>query len=111
MFPFGFTTEKIHNYDDLMHIVTKASESIRNTHGKIYQVGKRIHTIYPTSGGFADWSASVGVPIPITFELRPSQESTDFFMLPANQIIPTSEETMAALVTILQEAEKLGYYN
>lgn len=94
-----------------MHIVTKAGETIRQTHGKIYRVGKRIHTIYPTSGGLADWSATKGVQIPITFELRPSQESSDFFMLPADQIIPTSEETLAALVTILEQAGKLGYYN
>jgi hypothetical protein len=111
MFPYGFETDKIHNYEDLTFILNRASEEIFKIHGKSYKVGERRHTVYPTSGGLADWTASIGVEIPITFELRPGQDNIHSFMLPADEIIPTGEETLVALLSILKEARKLGYYD
>lgn len=110
MFPYGHTAEKVPNYADLKQISQKAVEKMAEKHGKVYLAGSKMETIYPSSGGSIDWAYTAGIPISLTFELRGPPDSTDMFILPADQIIPTGEETLAAFVAILKEARKLGYY-
>lgn len=112
MFPYGYTSDRVSNYEDLKSIGERGSEAIRNTHGKEYLSGAMIETIYPSSGDSVDWAyAECGVPVAYTFELRGPPESTNMFILPAEEIIPTGEETLAAYVAMLNEARKLGYYD
>lgn len=109
MFPLGHTKEPIAGYEYHKIMTQKACESIKAVHGKEYKCGSKYETIYPSSGGSIDWSYMVGkVPVSITFELRGPPDSPDMFILPASQIIPTGEETMAAFITIAQESRKLG---
>jgi hypothetical protein len=110
MFPYGHTAEKVPNYEDLKLISQKAVENMNEKHGKTYVAGSKMETIYPSSGGSIDWAYTAGIPISLTFELRGPPDSTDMFILPADEIIPTGEETLVAFVTILKEARKLGYY-
>ncbi|XP_055908366.1 zinc carboxypeptidase-like [Eupeodes corollae] len=111
MFPYGFTPERVSNYDDLKAIGEKASEAIKQTHGKIYKSGSLYETIYPSSGGSKDWAhATMNIPITFTFELRGPPDSSDMFILPAEQILPTGEEAFAAIRTIVNEAAARGYY-
>jgi len=59
-----------------------------------------------------DWAyGKANIPIAYTFELRGAPDSTDMFILPADQIIPTGEETLDAFKVILQEARARGYFN
>lgn len=52
-----------------------------------------------------DWvEALYKTPITYTYELRDTGRYG--FDLPAEQIVPTAEETLDSLVTILQEAAK-----
>lgn len=61
------------------------------------------------SGTSADWAKySYKVPIVYTYELRDTGNYG--FLLPANQIIPNCLEIMDSIVTIFEEAEKLGYF-
>lgn len=48
------------------------------------------------------------VPIAYTYELRDTGRFG--FVLPADQIIPNSLEVMDSIITIFEEAEKLGYF-
>ncbi|XP_055637864.1 zinc carboxypeptidase-like [Toxorhynchites rutilus septentrionalis] len=112
MFPYGYTKDRVPNYEDLKQIGELGSQAIRNTHGKEYVSGAMIETIYPSSGDSVDWAYSeCDVPIAFTFELRGPPDSTNMFILPAEEIIPTGEETLAAYVAMLQSARNLGYYS
>lgn len=111
MFPYGYKTDRVPNYDDLVVIGRKGVEAIERTHGMKYVSGAMIETIYPSSGDSVDWVYSaLGVPVAYTFELRGPPDSTNMFVLPAEEIIPTAEELLAALVAMLGEATQLGYY-
>ncbi|XP_053678130.1 zinc carboxypeptidase-like [Anopheles nili] len=112
MFPYGYTKDQVPNYDDLVEIGRKGSEAIERTHGVKYVSGSMIETIYPSSGDSVDWVYSaLGVPVAFTFELRGPPDSTNMFVLPAKEIIPTAEELLAAFVAMLGEATRLGYYS
>lgn len=86
--------------------------AIRETHGRVYNVGSKHETIYPSSGGSIDWAyASGNIPVSVTFELRGPPDSRDMFLLPASEIIPTAQEALAAFIAIVNEAKTLGYYD
>lgn len=63
-----------------------------------------------TSGSSRDWARDIGIPFSYTFELR--DNGTHGFVLPEAQIQATCEETMAAVLSILDDVyEKYGYSN
>ena len=111
MFPYGHTEERVANYEDLKAIGTRAKDAIKACHGKDYQTGSIIETIYPSSGGSSDWVRhALDIKISYTFELRGPSDSTDMFILPADQITPVGEETLAAFLAMFDEAKKRGYF-
>lgn len=112
MFPYGYTPKKVDNYNDLKEIGIKAVNTIKSLTGSIYKSGSIYETIYPSSGGSKDWAHGVEkIPITYTFELRGPPNSTDLFVLPADQINDTGKEILGAIITILNEAKNRGYYN
>lgn len=111
MFPFGHTTERVKNYDDLKRMGEKAVEAIKNRHGKVYVTGSSIETIYPNSGSSMDYvAANYTIPVTFTIELRGPKETPNLFILPANEITPTAEEILDSFIAALKEARTLGYY-
>lgn len=112
MFPYGHSAERVPNYNDLTSIGKAAVQAIEQRSGRKYLSGSIFETIYPSSGGSKDWAYThAKIPITFTFELRGPPESQDMFILPADEIKPTGEETLDAFVAILTEARKLGYYS
>lgn len=112
MFPYGATSEKAHNYDDLKAIGEKSIEAIKQRYGTIYKTGSVYETIYPSSGSSHDWAYSkANIPITYTFELRGPENSTDTFILPAEQIRPTATETLDGVIALLNEARARDYYD
>lgn len=112
MFPHGYTSEKVANYDDLKAIGEKTSEAIAKRYGTVYKTGSVYETIYPSAGSSHDWAyTKLNTPISFTFELRGPPNSTDMFILPAAQIEPTGWETLDGFVALLKEARTRGYYN
>ncbi|XP_059609890.1 zinc carboxypeptidase-like [Phlebotomus argentipes] len=112
MFPYGSTEDKVDNYEDLKAIGEKAIEALAKKHGTQFKTGSIIETIYPSSGGSSDWAyEEMGIKISYTFELRGPPDSTEMFILPANQITPVGEETLEAFITIMKEAKARGYYD
>lgn len=111
MFPFGYSPNHVKNYDDLMKIGGKAVEAIKNTHGRIYLTGSSYETIYPSSGSSRDFVyTNYDIPIVFTIELRGAADSSQLFILPANEITPTCEELLNGLIAALKEARHLNYY-
>ncbi|XP_044251839.2 zinc carboxypeptidase [Drosophila takahashii] len=111
MFPYGYTKERVSNYDDLQEFGKKASAAIKAESGRDYVSGSLYETIYPSSGGSMDWAHSEAkIPIAYTFELRGPPDSQDLFILPAVEIQPTASEAFTAIRTIVEAAAEKGYY-
>ncbi|XP_055587008.1 zinc carboxypeptidase-like [Uranotaenia lowii] len=112
MFPYAFTSEKVFNYEDLKAIGESGSNAILRKNGQKYISGAMSETIYPFSGDSVDWVyVECGVPVAYTFELRGPSNSTNLFVLPADEIIPTGQEILAAYIAMLNTARDLGYYS
>lgn len=55
-----------------------------------------------------DWVRGIlNIPVTFTYELR--DQGRFGFLLPADQIIPTGEETLDSMIALLQETKLLGY--
>lgn len=112
MFPSGAISEKAYNYDDLKAIGEKSIEAIKQRYGTVYETGSVYDTIYPSSGSSHDWAyIKANIPIAYTFELRGPTNSSDMFILPAEQIRPTATETLDGVIALLNEARARGYYD
>lgn len=112
MFPHGHTSEKAWNYDDLKAIGQKTVEAMKVKYGTVYKSGSVYETIYPSAGSSHDWAyTEAKIPIAFTFELRGPPNSTDMFILPANEIVPTARETLDGFVALLKEGTVRGYYD
>lgn len=112
MFPYAHTAEKAENYDDLKAIGLKTIEAIGKRYDTHYRSGSVHETIYPSSGSSHDYVYSeLKIPISFTFELRGPPNSTDMFILPADQIEPVGWETLDGFVALLKEAKERGYYD
>ncbi|CAD7086385.1 unnamed protein product [Hermetia illucens] len=110
LFPYGHTKDHAPNHDDLQQIGDAAAAALAKRYGTKYKVGNIYEAIYPASGASVDWVYGTrDIKVAFTYELRPASSSNGF-VLPANQIIPTGLETLDSLMALLGEAEKLNYY-
>jgi hypothetical protein len=75
------------------------SEAIASVHGETYVAGTGGDLLYLADGVFPDWTTSGG-SLSYTIELRP--EGSPGFDLPPSEIIPTCEESFAAVTAMLQ---------
>lgn len=109
LLPYGHTSEGATNHKDFMQIALAAANALEKRYGTKYKVGSTFNTIYPASGGSADYIFEIlGVPLTYTYELRPKRYNWGF-ELPADQIIAVGEETLDSIVALLKTAKKLGY--
>ncbi|XP_623922.2 zinc carboxypeptidase [Apis mellifera] len=108
MFPYGHTKDHLENYNDELAIGKKAIQALAKRYGTQYQTGNIAETIYIASGSSMDWvKGTFHKPITYTYELRDTGRYG--FLLPANQIIPTSQETLDSLIAMFKEAKVRGY--
>jgi len=108
MFPYGHGPEQVSNYDELMALGLEAANALAANNGTQYQVGSIYEAIYAASGGSIDWvRGTFDTPYPYVWELRDTGRYG--FLLPANQIIDTAEETLNSVIVILQHAKSRVY--
>ncbi|KAK2491694.1 hypothetical protein MC885_011665 [Smutsia gigantea] len=100
MYPYGYTVHKAPDADELDEVARRAAKALASLAGTEYQVGPTCTTVYPASGSSIDWAYDNGIKYAFTFELRDTGHYG--FLLPANQIIPTAEETWLGLKTIME---------
>uniref|UniRef100_F6SRS6 Carboxypeptidase A4 n=1 Tax=Callithrix jacchus TaxID=9483 RepID=F6SRS6_CALJA len=100
MYPYGYTAKKASDAEELDKLARRAAKALASVSGTEYQVGPTCTTVYPASGSSIDWAYDNGIKFAFTFELRDT--GTYGFLLPANQIIPTAEETWLGLKTIME---------
>ncbi|XP_053112232.1 carboxypeptidase A1-like [Hemicordylus capensis] len=107
LFPYGYTSQKAADHEELNALAKKAVDALTALHGTKYRYGSIITTIYQASGGTIDWTYEQGIKYSYTFELRDTGRYG--FMLPASQIIPTAEETWLALMVIMEHTRDHPY--
>nr|XP_023400393.1 carboxypeptidase A2 isoform X2 [Loxodonta africana] len=107
MFPYGYTCTKTDNFDELDEVAQKAAKLVTSLHGTSYKVGPICSVIYQASGGSIDWSYDYGIKYSFAFELRDTGHYG--FLLPANQILPTAEETWLGLKKIMEHVRDHPY--
>nr|XP_031825968.1 zinc carboxypeptidase-like [Nomia melanderi] len=108
LIPYGHTNTRIENYNDLLQIGNYSINALSKRYGTKYKVGNIVDVIYVASGGSMDWvRGTYKIPVTYTYELRDTGRYG--FILPANQIIPTAQETLDSLVAMFQQAAVLGY--
>ncbi|XP_052494881.1 carboxypeptidase A4-like [Budorcas taxicolor] len=103
MYPYGYTTMRVGDADELDMVAQNAARAMASLSGTQYRVGSVGSTIYASSGNSIDWAYDNGIKYAFTFELR----DTGFhaFVLPADQIIPTAQETWLGLKTIMEHVQ------
>ncbi|XP_073327544.1 carboxypeptidase A1-like [Pagrus major] len=107
LYPYGYTRTPAKDQAELHSLARKAITDLASLYGTRYTYGSIINTIYPASGGTIDWTYNQGIKYSYTFELRDTGRYG--FILPANQIIPTAQETWLALMAIMDHAYKNSY--
>lgn len=84
-----------------LQVGQKAANALKAKHGTNYRVGSSADILYATSGSSRDWARDIGIPFSYTFELR--DNGTYGFVLPEAQIQATCEETMEAVLSVLDD--------
>ncbi|NXB34415.1 CBPA1 Carboxypeptidase, partial [Eulacestoma nigropectus] len=102
LYPYGYTDIPAPNWQELHEVSAKAVAALSSLYGTKYRYGSTLTTIYRASGTTTDWTYNQGIKYSFTFELRDTGRYG--FLLPANQIIPTAEETWLALKVIMEHA-------
>ncbi|CAG9789471.1 unnamed protein product [Diatraea saccharalis] len=110
LIPFGNSTQPAANYHDAVNIGRRAMGALSVRYGTPYTTGNIAEAIYLATGGSIDWVKEfVQVPLVYCYELR---DRTQYgFLLPPDQILPTSEETMDSILELIHQAKRFGYMN
>ncbi|NP_954965.1 carboxypeptidase A5 precursor [Danio rerio] len=107
LYPYGYTYTAAKDKAELHEVARKAITSLQSLYNTRYTYGSIITTIYQASGGTIDWTYNQGIKYSYTFELRDTGRYG--FILPANQIVPTAEETWLALMAIMEHTKNNPY--
>ncbi|XP_007504381.2 carboxypeptidase A4 isoform X1 [Monodelphis domestica] len=100
MYPYGYTCKHPRDFAELDQVAHRAAKALASLYGTSYRVGPICSTIYMASGSSIDWAYENGIKYAFTFELRDTGHYG--FLLPAQQILPTAEETWLALKVIMK---------
>ncbi|KAB0795830.1 hypothetical protein PPYR_09891 [Photinus pyralis] len=106
LLPFGHKGHEVPaNNEELHRVANKARDKLKERYGTKYTVGNIPEAIYVASGGSTDWVAGTHrhIRLTYTFELRDTGRYG--FLLPSNQIVPTGEETLDAVVSMFQQID------
>merc|ERR1711998_205632 len=99
MSPWGYTSSKPKDFDVQNEAAGQAVAALQAVHGTKFDYGAISTTIYPASGSSADYTyGKSNMLFSYGVELRDTGKHG--FTLPADQIIPSGEETFEAVKTL-----------
>ncbi|KAL7642064.1 UNVERIFIED_CONTAM: hypothetical protein RMT77_007938 [Armadillidium vulgare] len=96
MHPHGWTNKLPKEAQELKRVSIIGMKALTAVHGTKYKFGPIYATIYPVAGNTIDFAYKNGIVYSFTLELR--DKGRYGFLLPEDQILPTSEETWAGLL-------------
>ena len=99
LYPWGNTYDRAPDHYRLDLFAKEMAQIIRSVHGVNYTPDKG-SGLYLASGTTDDWTYAVAGTMSYTIELRPTSALVGF-NLPPSQIIPTSEENIAAALHLI----------
>ncbi|KAF9953392.1 Carboxypeptidase A4 [Mortierella alpina] len=113
MSPFGADCSEVpKDNEDITEAGLGAAKALKDVHGKKFAVGTVCNIIYQASGGSLDWTyGAAGVKYSYAVELRDTGRHG--FILPEEEILPSSEETFAGvlhLANFIRKREKQWGY-
>ncbi|KAI8424821.1 hypothetical protein MSG28_006750 [Choristoneura fumiferana] len=104
MVPYGNTTDPLDNYYDTIKIGRRAMGSLAVRHGTPYITGNIAEAIYEATGTSVDWvKEKLRIPLTYCYELRDRGQYGH--LLPADQILPNSEEVMDSVLALIREGQ------
>ncbi|XP_056307264.1 carboxypeptidase A1-like [Danio aesculapii] len=107
LYPYGYTHTAAKDQAELHELARKATSELQSLYNTAYTYGSIITTIYQADGVTTDWAYEQGIKYSYTFELRDTGRYG--FILPADQILPTAEETWLALMVIMEHIKNNPY--
>ncbi|EDV94101.1 zinc carboxypeptidase A 1 [Drosophila grimshawi] len=113
LYPYGHTGDLPDNVKDFEQVFDAAISAISKRYNTKYTGGNIYDAIYPAAGASVDWAyGTQDVRMSFCYELRPKSSSIlTGFKLPAEQIIPASEEVFDSIFAMVGEVKKLGYFD
>jgi murein tripeptide amidase MpaA len=104
MSPYGYTSDLPADHEWFMALNAAMHHEILAVHEVYYEYGPIYSAIYPVGGGTVDWCYDECGVIEFTYELRDTGQYG--FLLPADQIIPNSEENLPAVLRLAEWSAK-----
>ncbi|WEW58669.1 hypothetical protein PRK78_004137 [Emydomyces testavorans] len=101
MIPYGYDcNRRASNHELQMSLANTFAEALQKVHGTPFETGPICNTIYPVNGGSVDWAFDVNhFELSFTPELR--DKGRYGFVLPADQIVPSGEESWAGIKAMM----------
>ncbi len=98
LWPFGYTPDVSADQTTFSNLGTQMQSLIKDAYGTSFNAGPTYSTIHPASGMSIDWTYAERGIMSMSLELR----DTGFygFDLPADQIVPSNEELIVALLHV-----------
>ncbi|KAL7015404.1 hypothetical protein ACKWTF_016436 [Chironomus riparius] len=112
LYPMGHTGtfEEVPNVADLDAIAAAAATAIKVRYGTNYVYGNSYNTLSVASGTSKDHMyGHFKTPISYTYEFRVAKNGLRF-VLPADEIIPNSEEMFDGILAMIVKSKELGYF-
>ncbi len=105
LWPYGYANIEPPAPDDATFwtLGLEMQRLIQDVHGEYYEAGPIYSTIYQASGGSVDWVYGDQGRFGFTIELRPDSPFPGF-ELPPDEIIPTCEENLPAILRLTEWA-------
>lgn len=99
---YGYTCDKVpENNDELQTLAGTFVDALQSVHNTPYEYGPICSTIYQTPGSSVDYAQDViGADYVFTAELRDTGNYG--FILPAEQIVPSGEETWEGVKALIK---------
>lgn len=98
LWPWGYTSAVTPHQAVFDSVGQRMRELILAVHGQNYVAGPINTTIYPANGGSADWVYGGNANLILAYSIELRDTGTYGFVLPAEQIIPTCQENLPAIL-------------
>lgn len=95
--PWSYTRQRARDHQRLSTLAQAMGDAIRSQHGERYRLIAGA-SLYPAAGTLMDWAHGVHDVASFVIELRPRGGSG--FVLPPEQIMPTCDEGLAAVLAL-----------
>jgi murein tripeptide amidase MpaA len=105
LFPWGYTADRIPDYDRYKQVTIKAVEALKKVHGSVYNYGSVPEYFGVASGSVLDWMYGMHPEVPLSLAVELRDTGKYGFILPPAQIIPTAQEFIAAFNVYLDNVK------